>query len=89
MGNQNRVTRMEAQWFTHHATAEYSNIAIIEYSINHSKTSRYLWQYYRDELSLNNDDDIVGFTGANHNSNLFKIKQQITGQTDASGRKKN
>ena len=47
-----------------------------------------MWQYYRDEPSLNNDDDIVGFTGTNHNSNSFKIKQQITGQTDASDRKK-
>ena len=79
---------MVARWFTRHATAEYSNITIIEYSINHSKTSRLLWQYYRDEPSLNNDD-IVGFTGANHNSNSFKVKQQITIQTDASSRKKN
>lgn len=79
---------MVARWFIRHATAEYSNITIIEYSINHSKTSRLLWQYYRDEPSLNSDDDIVGFTGTNHNSNSFKIKQQITGQTDASDRKK-
>ena len=34
-----------------------------------------------DELSLNNDDNIIDFAGAKHNSNLFKFKLKITGQT--------
>ena len=34
-----------------------------------------------DELSLNNDDNIVDFAGAKHNSNLFKCKLKITRQT--------
>ena len=40
-----------------------------------------------DEPSLNNDDNIVDFTSANHNSNLFKFKQKITDQTGADSRK--
>ena len=37
-----------------------------EYSVNCSKTSGSLWHYYREEPSLNNDDNIVNFTGANY-----------------------
>ena len=31
-----------------------------------------------DEPSLNNDDNIVDFAGANHDSNFFKFKLKIT-----------
>ena len=40
-----------------------------------------------DEPSLNNDDNIVDFTSANHNSNSFKFKQKITDQTGTDSRK--
>ena len=43
----------------------------IENRDNYSETYRSLWQYYGDEPSLNNDDNIVDFTSANHNSNSF------------------
>ena len=37
-------------------------------------------QYYRDEPALNTDDEIVDFPADNNNT-LFKVRQQITGQT--------
>ena len=48
----------------------------IEYSYNYSKTSRNLWQYYRDELPLANAT-VVDFPDANNNSALFNFKQKI------------
>ena len=44
------------------------------------KTSGSLWQHYRDEPTLDNNDNITGFP-ADNNSASFKFKQQITGQT--------
>ena len=71
---------------------------LIEKSDNYSKTSRGLWQYYSDESSLNNNNNnnnnnnvynnhnnIVDFTGANHNSRSFKYNQKIRGQTGNEG----
>ena len=53
---------------------------LLEYSKNYSKTSGSLWNYYRDELSdETNDDD-----GTNKNvinSKSFKYKTSITGGT--------
>ena len=46
------------------------------------KKSRNLWQYYRDEPALQNNN-IVDFPINNNNSISFKFKQQITGQTVA------
>ena len=46
--------------------------SFIEYNNAYSKTSGSLWQYYRDEPALDNN---------NNNSISFKLKQQITGQT--------
>ena len=43
---------------------------LIEYSDNYSKTSRILWQYYRDKLN----DNIA-------ESESFKSKIKITGKT--------
>ena len=34
---------------------------LIEYSDAYSKTSRSLWQYYRDEPALNTNDEIIDF----------------------------
>ena len=45
------------------------------------KSSRSLWQYYRDEQTLNANGEITDFPGNNDNSASFKLKQQITGQT--------
>ena len=55
---------------------------LIEYSKNYSKTSRSLWQYYRDELALNNADAPGNFPG---NSASFKFKQKITDSTGDDG----
>ena len=46
---------------------------LIEYSDSYSKTSERLWQYYRDEPSLNNADVINNFSG---NSVSFKFKER-------------
>ena len=51
---------------------------LIEYSDNYSKTSRSLWQYYKDE----SDDNLV-------DSKSFKSKVEITGSTPADGNTKN
>ena len=55
---------------------------LIEYSDNYSKTSGSLWQYYRDEQSLNDAGVINNFLD---NSASFKFKQKITGETGADG----
>ena len=44
---------------------------VIEYRNNYSKTSGSLWQYFRDELGLNNAGGPVDFPG---NSVLFKFR---------------
>ena len=51
---------------------------LIEYSDNYSKTSRILWQYYKDEPNDNLTD-----------SESFKSKIKITGNTPADGNTKN
>ena len=38
----------------------------IQYSDNYLKTSGSLWQYYRDELSINNVGGVIYFTSTNH-----------------------
>ena len=50
---------------------------LIEYSDNYSKTSRRLWQYYKDDLNDNLTD-----------SESFKSKVKITGNTPAVGNTK-
>ena len=37
-----------------------------------------LWQYYRDESSLEATYDNIDFPADNYNSTLFKFKQEIT-----------
>ena len=49
---------------------------LIEYSDNYSKTSPILWQYYKHEPSDNLTD-----------SESFKCKLKITGNTPADGNK--
>ena len=57
------------------------------------KTSGILWQYYRDEPTLDGNDNTIDFPNNNssnnnnnkdnnnNNNNLFKFKQQIIVQT--------
>ena len=58
---------------------------LIEYSDAYLKTSGGLWQYYRDELALDTNDNIIDFPDKSNNSNSFKFKQQITVQTGNGG----
>ena len=48
---------------------------LLEYPVNHSKTSRSLWQYYRDKPGLT---DAGGLDNVLGNSASFKYKQKIT-----------
>ena len=54
----------------------YNIECIIKYRDNYSKTSRSLWQYYRDKPALNDNGAIVDFSADNNNSALFKFKQK-------------
>ena len=58
-----------------------------EYSNAYSKTSGSLSQYYRDEPTIDANDNITDFPANNNNSNSFKFKQQIAGQTGNGGTK--
>ena len=60
---------------------------LIEYSNTYLQTSGSLWQYYRDEPALDGNDNIIDFPANNNDSNLFKFKQQITGETGKGGTK--
>ena len=51
---------------------------LIDYSDNYSKTSGSLWQYYREEPALDNNDNIVNFSV---NSAWFKSKQKQQEET--------
>ena len=50
---------------------------LIEYNNAWSKTSGSLWQYYRDEPALDNNEIIIDLLANNHNSNLFRSKQKL------------
>ena len=60
---------------------------LIEYSDNYSKTSGSLWQYYRDEPFLDDNDAIVDFPANNNNSASFKFKTKIAGRIGNNGTK--
>ena len=57
---------------------------LIQYSDVYSKTSGSLWQYYRDEPAIDNNNSIIDFP-VYSNSISFKYKQQITDQARNSG----
>ena len=61
---------------------------LIEYSVNYSKTSWSLWQYCKEIVVVNDDGNIINFDGTNE-TDSFKFKTKITGQTDNDGRKDN
>ena len=50
------------------------------------KWSGSIWQYYRDEPILD-DDNIIDFPDDKNNSILFKFKEKITGKTENDGTK--
>ena len=52
---------------------------LIEYNDLYSKISGSIWQYYRDESALENNNNIIDFPANNNNSVSFKFKQQIKG----------
>ena len=49
----------------------------IEYIDSYSKTSGILWQYCRDEATLNDDDATDGLTAANTITDSLKIKEKV------------
>ena len=53
---------------------------LIKYNDNYSKTFGRLWQYYRDDLFINNNRVIIDVPDKPNNP-LFKYKQKIIGQT--------
>ena len=53
---------------------------LLEYSKNYRKTIESLYNYYRDELSDDNDNDNFGNINVG-NSEAFKYKNKITGNT--------
>ena len=59
----------------------------MEFSDVHLNISRNLWQYYRDELALDNNNNIIDFPGDNNHSISFKCKQQVIGNTGNGGTK--
>ena len=59
--------------------------SLVESSVNYSKISGSLWQYYRDEPILNNDNSIIDFPANNIISAFFKFEQKMTGQNSFKG----
>ena len=59
---------------------------LIECSDNYLKTSRSLWQYYRDEPFMNNHGVITDVHDGPDNVS-FKYNQKLTGQTGNDGTK--
>ena len=53
---------------------------LIKYINGYTKTSRSLWQYYRDDPALSSNNNIDDFLADKNNDILLKFKQQITGQ---------
>ena len=60
---------------------------MIEHIDNYSQTSGILWQFCRDELASDANGTIVDFNAANSITDLFKIKEKMTGQTGNNGTK--
>ena len=46
---------------------------LIEYKDIYSETSRSLWQYYKDEITLSNASDIIDLPANNNKSISFKF----------------
>ena len=53
---------------------------LIEYSDNSSKQCEILWQYCKNQTAINAANGNIGdFNAANATTDLFKIKEKITG----------
>ena len=59
---------------------------LIKYSDNYSKTSGTLWEYYKDEPFIYDNDVIIDVLN-DPDSASFKSKQTITSQTGNNGTK--
>ena len=59
---------------------------LIEYNSSYLKTSGSLWQYYIDKPDLYDNGNTVDFT-FNNASDLYKLREKITGQTRNNGTK--
>ena len=59
---------------------------LIEYSDNYAKTTGRLWQYCKDITARDANNEITEFTAGN-NTDSFKFKEKITGQTGEYGTK--
>ena len=59
---------------------------LLDFSNNYSKTSRSLFQYYKDEPALSNHGAVVDYAD-NNTTDLFKYKEEITSQTSKDGTK--
>ena len=75
------------KWNNAQVDTKYTDVVIPMYSLIqcsdiYSKTSGILWQYYKDEPSLNHSSNFVDFVGADQNSNSFIFKQKTTCQTE-------
>ena len=60
---------------------------LIECSDNYVKTPEGLWQYNRNESSLDNIDNVVDFTVLIIIVSCLSTKKRLTGQTGAADRK--
>ena len=58
---------------------------LIESSYNYSKISWILCKYCRHDPALDDNNDIIDFTVANSITNLFKIEEEVVGQTGNNG----
>ena len=58
---------------------------LTECSYNYSKIYCILWKYCRHDLVLDDNNDIIDFTVANSITNLFKIEEEVVGQTGNNG----
>ena len=60
---------------------------LVKYSDAYTKTSGSLWQYCRNEPTLDNNGNTIDFPANNNKSTSFNFKQQIKGQTGNGGTK--
>ena len=60
---------------------------LIEYSDNYSKTSGSLWQLYRDEPFIDDNDAIADFPADNNTSVSLKFKTKTAGRIGIGGTK--
>ena len=80
-----RINNMQV-YHAHYVDVIMPMYNLIEYRNNYLKTSWTLWQYFRDELTLDAVNAITDLYADNATSDSFKIKEKITGNTDDNGR---